>query len=137
MHQHLIYARITMEMGGWCNFSLVAASRQHMPWSFLFWFSIKRISLVRSWRKRHLLRQPISQSWSNTSATKHLNSIHLITCHYNPIKTPNVPQTRSKLLPQTVNQGQTLLLLPTTELHSTTVITGVIFRAWKRCQIRR
>ena len=27
----------------------------------------KRISLVRSWRKRHLLRQPISQSWNNTS----------------------------------------------------------------------
>ena len=41
----------------------------------------KRISLVRSWHKRHLLRQPISQSWSDTSA----KTFKLNTPYYMPL----------------------------------------------------
>ena len=38
---------------------------------------------------------------ANSGATHqptNLNSIYLIICNYNPIKTPNIPQTHSKLL---------------------------------------
>ena len=62
-----------------------------------------------------------------THQPTNLNWIHFITSNYNPIKTPNILQTRSKLLLQTANQTQTLLLLLTPELHSTIVITGVVF----------
>ena len=99
----------------------------------------KKFFFIR-WNKNTSFENKFGLESANPGATrqpKHLNSIHLITCHYNPIKTPNVPQTHSKLLLQTANQGQTLLLLPTTELHSATVIIGVIFGAWKRCRIRR
>ena len=65
-------------------------------------------------------------SFGATHQPTNLNSIHFITSNYNPIKTPNIRQTRSKLLLQTANQRQTLLLLLTPELHSATIITRVV-----------
>ena len=94
-----------------------------------------RISYVQSWRKRHLLRQPILERHVSKNIQTQHTLLHAIITQLKP--QIFLKHVQSFFSEWKTKGRQTLLLVLTSELHSITVITGVVFRAWKRCRIRR